>query len=35
VIGAAVVGGAVAAFALSSSPATTTIHDGSLGTLRR
>ena len=34
VIGAAVVGGAVAAFALSS-PSTTTIHDGSLGTLRR
>jgi tetratricopeptide (TPR) repeat protein len=33
-IGAAVVGGTVAAFALSS-PGTTTIHDGSLGTLRR
>jgi tetratricopeptide (TPR) repeat protein len=33
-IGAAVVGGTVAAFALSS-PSTTTIHDGSLGTLRR
>jgi tetratricopeptide (TPR) repeat protein len=33
-IGAAVVGGTVAAFALSSAPSTT-IHDGSLGTLRK
>jgi tetratricopeptide (TPR) repeat protein len=33
-IGAAVVGGTVAAFALSSAPSTT-VHDGSLGTLRR
>ena len=33
-VGAAVVGGTVAAFALSS-PGTTTLHDGSLGTLRR
>jgi tetratricopeptide (TPR) repeat protein len=33
-VGAAVAGGTVAAFALSS-PATTTIHDGTVGTLRR
>jgi tetratricopeptide (TPR) repeat protein len=34
-IGAVVVGGTITAFALSSGGSTTTIHDGSLGTLRR
>jgi tetratricopeptide (TPR) repeat protein len=34
-VGVAVAGGAVAAFALTRSPETTTLHEGTLGTLRR